>query len=78
MSKSNVLLTLIETNILVLLINSQKPVSKEEINSRVLGYSKNVNSHSLDSHIYRLRKKLAKVSSQTEIITKNNGFYKIS
>jgi len=76
-SKSNVLLTSIETNILVLLINSQQSVSKEEINSRVLGYSKNVNSHSLDSHIYRLRKKLVKVSSKTEIITKDKGFYKI-
>ena len=70
-------LTFIESNILIILINSKKPVAKKEINFRGLGHTKEIDSHSLDSHIYRLRKKIAKIKSQSKIVAKKSGFYQI-
>ena len=70
-------LTLIETNIFYILLNSSSPVSKEEINKIALGYNKDINSHSLDSHIYRLRKKLRSISSEIQIISKKTGCYQV-
>ena len=76
-NKLKVTLTQIESNIASLLMMVQGKVSREEINLKALGYAKNINSHSLDSHIYRLRKKLIKISKNNQIVVKDSGFYKI-
>jgi len=77
-NNAHISLTLIEANILDVLINSTKPIKKLEINKLALGYSENVNSHSLDSHIYRLRKKILKISSIVKIKSSSNLSYKIT
>lgn len=76
-NKSKIALTQIESNIASLLMMIQGRVSREEINLKALGYAKNINSHSLDSHIYRLRKKLIKISKSNQIVVKESGFYMI-
>ena len=76
-NKMNVNLTLIEANILDILIVEKKGASKSLINSKALGQAKNVDSHSIDSHIYRLRKKLDFIKSKIKIVVINKGLYQI-
>ena len=70
-------LTLIEANILDVLIKSKQSIKKSEINKLALGYSEKVDSHSLNSHIYRLRKKILEISSKVKIKSTNDFSYKI-
>ena len=71
-------MTQIESNILGVLMRSEKKVSRELLNSNALGYSKNIDSHSLDSHIYRIRKKLLRISKENLINATDSGFYELS
>ena len=77
-NKNTIVLTQIESNILSVLMRSDKKVSRELLNSNALGYSKNIDSHSLDSHIYRIRKKLLKISKANLINATDSGFYELS
>lgn len=76
-TKISINLTTIEANILEMLISAKKPISRNIINTKILGHKREINSHSIDSHIYRLRKKLSKISTIIKIVNKNNGFYQI-
>ena len=76
-SKKTIMLTQIEVNILGILMQSSTDVLREELNSKALGYSKEINSHSLDSQIYRLRKKLLSVSNKNKIVSNDIGKYKL-
>ena len=77
-NKNTIVLTQIESNILSVLMRSEKKVSRELLNSNALGYSKNIDSHSLDSHIYRIRKKLLRISKENLINATDSGFYELS
>ena len=77
-NKNTIVLTQIESNILSVLMRSEKKVSRELLNSNALGYSKNIDSHSLDSHIYRIRKKLLRISKANLINATDSGFYELS
>tara|TARA_B100000700_G_scaffold45920_2_gene48116 strand:+ start:4617 stop:5261 length:645 start_codon:yes stop_codon:yes gene_type:complete len=77
-NKNTIVLTQIESNILSVLMRSEKKVSRELLNSNALGYSKNIDSHSLDSHIYRIRKKLLRISKENLINAIDSGFYELS
>ena len=77
-NKNAIVLTQIESNILGVLMRSEKKVSRELLNSNALGYSKNIDSHSLDSHIYRIRKKLLRISKENLINATDSGFYELS
>lgn len=77
-NKNTIVLTQIESNILGVLMRSEKKVSRELLNSNALGYSKNIDSHSLDSHIYRIRKKLLRISKANLINATDSGFYELS
>ena len=65
-SKEKIYLTEIESKIINLL-NSNNSVSKDEINEVVLGHKTIIESKSLDTHLYRLRSKLNKVSNNIKI-----------
>ena len=71
-------LTQIEVNIIGMLMATKENVSRSALNLRALGYARQVDSHSLDSHIYRLRKKLTLVSKTNEILAKPKGYYQIT
>lgn len=76
-TKSKIKLTQIETNIIGMLMKAKNNVPRSILNLKALGYVKEAVSHSLDSHIYRLRKKLLVISKTNEILAKIPGHYQI-
>ena len=64
-----------ETKILQFLLRRRgNVVSRGELLEFVWGYSKNVNTHTVETHIYRLRKKLKSTKISKMILTENNGY----
>ena len=78
LSKSNdfIILTEKEVQLLELFLNSKKPLSKDYILSSVWNYSSDADTHTVETHIYRLRKKIAeKFVDQNFILNNKNGYY---
>lgn len=75
-NNKNVHLTEIESKIIKLFFKNHT-LNKKKLNSDVLNYSPNINSKSLDSHIYRLRKKLFDLDNKTKIVSEDNQNLKI-
>jgi len=76
--KNNVSITLTEKEIelLELFLNEKKPISKKKILSLVWNYSSNADTHTVETHIYRLRKKINKNFFDDNFILNNkNGYY---
>ena len=74
-SNLDIRLTEKETDILLLLYYSvNKVVSKEYLLNKVWGYSNGVNTHTLETHLYYLRKKL----DNDKLITTKKGGYLMS
>ena len=69
-------LTEIESKIVLLLFNNEK-VDKKTLNMKVLNQSPLIESKSLESHLYRLRKKLIGVDSKKKIVLINKQSLKI-
>ena len=64
-----------EINTITYLSNSKKPVSIEELQDKVWGYQINIETHTVETHIYRLRKKIFNTFDDNEfIISKKNGY----
>ena len=54
-----VILTEKEIQLLELFLSKKKPISKEDILSSVWNYSADADTHTVETHIYRLRKKIS-------------------
>ena len=65
-TNKKVYLTEIESKLISLLIKSNY-TNKDEINRMVLGHKANIDSKSLDTHLYRLRNKIIKVTKDIKI-----------
>ena len=63
-----------ETAMLEYLSNNQGTTSKETLLKAVWGYGSNVNTHTAETHIYRLRRKIYAVDSTPLIITAEGGY----
>ena len=75
---SKVRLTEKETAILRYLYRAgQKPVSRETLLQEVWGYNSGVTTHTLETHIYRLRQKVEKDAAQPQILVTEAGGYKL-
>ena len=77
-SKSNdyIILTEKEVQLLELFLNSKKPLSKNQILSSVWNYSSDADTHTVETHIYRLRKKIAeKFMDDKFILSNKDGYY---
>ena len=71
-----IILTEKEVQLLELLLSSSKPISKKEILSSVWNYSKDADTHTIETHIYRLRKKINdKFLDSSFISNDKNGYY---
>ena len=69
-------LTEIESGIIKFLF-TKKIVDKKTLSLNVLKHSSLIDSKSLDSHLYRLRKKLYLIDKKTKIVSTNNKKIKI-
>ena len=64
-----------EINIITYLSKLNKPISVEELQEKVWGYQFNVETHTVETHIYRLRKKILSTFDDNKfIISKKNGY----
>ena len=75
---NKVRLTEKETSILRYLYRAgQRPVSRETLLQEVWGYNSGVTTHTLETHIYRLRQKIEKDAAAPAILVTEAGRYKL-
>ena len=64
-----------EIKIITFLKNLKKPVSVEKLQSEVWGYRSKLETHTVETHVYRLRKKVEKkFNDKFFIISLKNGY----
>ena len=74
--KQFIILTEKEIQLLELLLTNKKPLSKDKILSLVWNYSSDADTHTVETHIYRLRKKiLDKFMDEKFILNSKDGYY---
>ena len=79
-SKNKLMLNLTEreTNLIIFLKKSSKPVKIEDLQKEVWGYGVELETHTVETHIYRLRKKIKeKFDDNNFLVSLPNG-YKIN
>ena len=64
-----------EINTIIYISNSNKPVSIDELQEKVWSYQSDIETHTVETHIYRLRKKILNTFNDNEfIISKKDGY----
>ena len=64
-----------EINTIIYLSKSNKPISIDELQQKVWSYQSDIETHTVETHIYRLRKKILKTFNNNKfIISKKNGY----
>ena len=71
-------LTQKETEIILFLKNSSKPQSVNELQKEVWGHTFDLETHTVETHIYRLRKKVSEIFKDKNFIESVSHGYKIS
>ena len=74
---NSIVLTEKEVKLIELLLNNSKPTSKDEILSSVWNYSTDADTHTVETHIYRLRKKINDVFKDKNFIKSSKLGYSI-
>ena len=73
--KNYILLTEKEIQLLELFLDNKKPVSKNKILKEVWKYSTEADTHTVETHIYRLRKKIkSKFLDENFILNNKDGY----
>ena len=71
-----IILTEKEIQLLELFLDKKKPISKDNILSTVWNYSTDADTHTVETHIYRLRKKINdKFMDDKFILNNKEGYY---
>ncbi len=77
-TRKKVRLTDKETSILRYLYRSgEKPVGRDELLREVWGYNANVTTHTLETHIYRLRQKIEPDAQSPRLLITETGGYRL-
>ncbi len=66
-----------EINTITYLSKSNRPVSIEELQKEVWSYQSDIETHTVETHIYRLRKKILNTFGNNEFIISEKNGYKI-
>tara|TARA_B100001564_G_scaffold141578_1_gene118833 strand:+ start:356 stop:919 length:564 start_codon:yes stop_codon:yes gene_type:complete len=66
-----------EINIITFLSKSNVPVSIDELQEKVWRYQPDIETHTVETHIYRLRKKILNIFNDDEFIISEKNGYKI-
>ena len=72
-----VILTEKEIQLLELLLNENESISKNDILSLVWNYSTDADTHTVETHIYRLRKKITAKFKDENFIKNNKDGYSL-
>ena len=65
-----------EINTIIYLSKSAKPVSVTELEKKVWSYKSDIETHTVETHIYRLRKKIFNAFGDNQfILSEKNGYY---
>ncbi len=64
-----------EINTITYLSKSKKPISIDELQQRVWSYQSDIETHTVETHIYRLRKKILNTFNDNNfIVSEKNGY----
>ena len=76
-SKDNITLKLTEKEIeIILYLNDKKKKNVQDLQKNIWGYSSNLETHTVETHIYRLRKKIKdKFKNQRFIMSDIEGYF---
>ena len=74
---SNIKLTEREVEIILFLNESKNPQKVNVLQNEVWGYSSELETHTVETHIYRLRKKIIKKFKDKNFINSTNKGYKV-
>ena len=65
-----------EINLIDFLKNSNKPIPTIELQNKVWSYASSLETHTVETHVYRLRKKFLKTFNDENFILSNkNGYF---
>ncbi len=67
-----------ESNIILYISNSTKPVSIEDLQLNVWGYHSDLETHTVETHVYRLRKKILETFDDNDFINSEKNGYQIN
>ena len=76
-NEKSLALTEKETAIISFLNKSKKAIKIEELQSEVWGHKSKLDTHTVETHVYRLRKKVEKKFKDTSFIVSRKNGYKI-
>ena len=74
---SRLKLTEKEINTIIYLSKSDKPVGVDELQEKVWSYQSKIETHTVETHIYRLRKKILNTFNDNNFITSEKNGYQI-
>ena len=64
-----------EINTIIYISKSNKPIRIDELQEKVWGYQSEIETHTVETHIYRLRKKILNTFNDNDfIISKKDGY----
>ena len=66
-----------EINTIIYLSKSEKPVGVDELQEKVWSYQSDLETHTVETHIYRLRKKILNTFNDNNFITSEKNGYQI-
>ena len=66
-----------EADIIIFLKKSEKSVSIDELQTKVWGHSSKLDTHTVETHIYRLRKKISNKFNNDDFIKSTKLGYSI-
>ena len=73
--KNSINLTEREANIIIFLYNSKKPVKISKLQTEVWGHNSKLETHTVETHIYRLRKKISNIFKDKNFIKSSKSGY---